>query len=118
VIHLNVAYSGGSIQSLGGLDNLPMLPINLPPNIAGILDGLNASELQLDGNPGQLNLLLDGATALTLNYDDASLQSVLKLAGPFLAGTPLENPAILGLVQDQLLPMLPATDLDIKVALE
>jgi hypothetical protein len=30
----------------------------------------------------------------------------------------LENPAILGLVQDQLLPMLPATDLDIKVALE
>jgi hypothetical protein len=118
VIHLNAAYSGGSIQSLGGLDNLPMLPINLPPNIAGILDGLNASELQLDGNPGQLNLLLDGATALTLNYDDASLQSVLKLAGPFLAGTPLENPAILGLVQDQLLPMLPATDLDIKVALE
>jgi hypothetical protein len=118
VIHLNAAYSGGSIQSLGGLDDLPMLPINLPPNIAAILDGLNASELQLDGNPGQLNLLLDGATALTLNYDDASLQSVLKLAGPFLGGTPLENPAILSLVQEQLLPLLPATDLDVKVALQ
>lgn len=118
VIHLNAAYSGGSIQSLGGLEDLPMLPINLPPNVAAILDGLNASELQLDSNPGQLNLLLDGATALTLNYDDASLQSVLKLAGPFLGGTPLENPAILGLVQQQILPLVPAADLDIKVALQ
>jgi len=118
VLHLNAIYSGGSIQSLGGLNELPILPLVLPPNIAQILDGLNASELQIDTNPGQLNLLLDGATALTLNYDDASLQSVLKLAGPFLGGTPLENPAVAGFIQEQILPLVPAADLDIKVALQ
>jgi len=118
VLHLNAAYSGGSIQSLGGLNDLPMLPLTLPPNIAQILDGLNASELQIDTNPGQLNLLLDGTTALTLNYDDASLQSVLNLAGPFLTGTPLENPAIATFIQEQILPLVPAADLDIKVALQ
>lgn len=118
VIHLNAAYSNGEITSLGGLDALPMLPIVLPPNVAGILGSLNAQELQIDSEPGKLNLNLDGATALTLNYDDASLQSVLTLAGPFLGGTPLENPAVAGFVQEQLLPLLPAADLDIKVALQ
>ncbi|MBX3013406.1 MAG: hypothetical protein KF832_17935 [Caldilineaceae bacterium] len=118
VLHLNAAYSDGSIESLGGLADLPMLPLVLPPNVAQILGGLNASELQLDSDPGKLNLLLDGATALTLNYDDASLKSVLTLAGPFLGGTPLENPAILALLQDQILPLVPAADLDIKVALQ
>ncbi len=118
VLHLNATYSGGSIQTLGGLDALPALPMALPPNIAQILDGLNVSELQVDTNPGQLNILLDGATALTLNYDDASLQSVLTLAGPFLGGTPLESPAMMAFVQAQILPLVPAADLDIKVALQ
>ena len=118
VLHLNATYSGGSIQTLGGLDTLPVLPLVLPPNVAQILDGLNASELQVETNPGQLNILLDGATALTLNYDDASLQSVLTLAGPFLGGTPLENPAMLGFVQQQIMPLVPAADLDIQVALQ
>lgn len=118
VLHVNAVYSGGTITSLGGLDTLPMLPLILPPNVAGILDSLNAQELQIDSEPGKLNLNLDGATALTLNYDDASLQSVLTLAGPFLGGTPLENPAVAGFVQEQLLPLLPAADLDIKVALQ
>lgn len=118
VIHLNAAYSNGEITALGGLDTLPMLPLALPPNVAGILGGLNAKELEIASEPGKLNVNLDGATALTLNYDDASLQSVLKLAGPFLGGTPLENPAVAGFVQEQLLPILPAADLDIKVALQ
>ena len=118
VLHLNATYSGGSIQTLGGLDTLPTLPMALPANVTQILDGLNASELQVDTNPGQLNILLDGATALTLNYDDASLQSVLTLAGPFLGGTPLANPAMMGFVQEQILPLVPAADLDIKVALQ
>jgi len=118
VLHLNATYSGGSIQTLGGLDTLPTLPMALPANVTQILDGLNASELQVDTNPGQLNILLDGATALTLNYDDASLQSVLTLAGPFLGDTPLANPAMMGFVQEQILPLVPAADLDIKVALQ
>ncbi|MEZ4735369.1 MAG: hypothetical protein R3E79_50395 [Caldilineaceae bacterium] len=118
VIHLNATYNNGSIQSLGGLTDLPVLPLNLPPNVAQILDGLSANELQVETNPGQLNLLLDGATALTLNYDDASLQSVLNLAGPFLGGTPLENPAVAGFVQEQILPLVSAADLDIRVALQ
>lgn len=118
VIHLDAAYSNGEITALGGLDTLPMLPLALPPNVTGILGSLNAQELEIASEPGKLNVNLDGATALTLNYDDASLQSVLKLAGPFLGGTPLENPAVAGFVQEQLLPLLPAADLDIKVALQ
>ena len=64
------------------------------------------------------NLLLDGETALTVNYDQPSLTAALDLAGPFLAGTPLENPAVRTLVQEQILPLVPAADLDVTVALQ
>ena len=52
VLHVNAAYSDGAITSLGGLDTLPMLPLTLPPNVAGILGSLNAQELQIDSEPG------------------------------------------------------------------
>ncbi len=120
VIHADAVYSDGGIQSIGGLPDgaIPGLPLALPPNVAGILNGLNAQEIELATDPGKLNLLLDGSIALTINYDDASLAETLKLAGPFLAGTPLENPAVVTLIQEQILPQVPGADLDIKVALQ
>lgn len=119
VIHADAVYSGGSIQSVGGLPEgaLPGIPLALPPNVTGILDGLDAQELALVSAPGKLNLLLDGSTALTINYDDASLATALNVAGPFLAGTPLENPAVATLVEEQILPLVPIADLDITMAL-
>ncbi|MEZ4870289.1 MAG: hypothetical protein R3C14_53660 [Caldilineaceae bacterium] len=118
VIHLNAVYSNGAIQSLGGLTDLPMLPIALPPNVAQILDSLNAKEVKLKTDGGKLNVMLDGNTALTLNYDDPSLQSALNLAGPFLGGTPLDNPAMQQLLENEILPIVPSADLDVKVAVQ
>lgn len=119
-IHADAIYSGGSIQSIGGLPEgvVPGLPLALPPNVAGILGGLDAEQIQLDTDIGKLNLLLDSETALTINYDQPSLAAALDLAGPFLAGTPLENPAVLTLVEEQILPLVPAADLDVTVALQ
>lgn len=119
VIHANATYSDGAIQSIGGLPEgaIPGMPLALPPNIAGILSSLDADEVELASGPGALNLLLDGETALTINYDDASLAKTLEIATPFLAGTPLENPAVATLVQEQILPLVPVADLDITVSL-
>ncbi len=120
VIHADAVYSDGAIQSIGGLPEgaIPGLPLALPANVAGILGGLDAQQVELATAPGQLNLLLDDATALTINYDGASLAAALNLAGPFLAGTPLENPAVVTLIQEQILPLVPGADLDITVALQ
>ena len=82
------------------------------------MDGLDADTVELATEPGKLNLLLDGATALTINYDDAALQKTLDVAAPFLVGTPLENPAMMTLVREQIMPLVPAADLDITVALQ
>jgi len=119
-IHADAIYSAGSIQSIGGLPEgvVPGLPLALPPNVAGILGSLGAEQIELDTDVGKLNLLLDGETALTINYDQPSLTTALGLAGPFLAGTPLENPAVLTLVQEQILPLVPAADLAVTVALQ
>lgn len=120
VIHADAVYSDGAIQSIGGLPEgaIPGMPLALPANVTGILSALDAQAIELATDPGKLNLLLDGDTALTLNYDDASLAAALNLAGPFLAGTPLENPAVVTLVQEQILPLVPSADLDITVALQ
>ncbi|HRW10107.1 MAG TPA: hypothetical protein P5121_33620 [Caldilineaceae bacterium] len=119
-IHADAVYSDGAIQSVGGLPEgvVPGLPLALPPNVAGILGGLDADQVELATDAGKLNLLLDGETALTVNYDQPSLTAALDLAGPFLAGTPLENPAVRTLVQEQILPLVPAADLDVTVALQ
>jgi len=120
VIHADAIYSDGALQSVGGLPEgtVPGLPLALPANIAGILNGLDAQQVELATELGKLNLLLDSDIALTINYDDASLAAALQLAGPFLAGTPLENPAVVTLVQEQILPLVPGADLDITVALQ
>lgn len=120
VIHANATYSDGALQSIGGLPEgaVPGFPLALPPNVAGILNGLNAQAVELATEPGKLNLLLDGTTALTINYDDAALQKTLDVATPFLVGTPLESPAMMTLVREQIMPLVPAADLDITIALQ
>lgn len=120
VLHLNTLYQNGALQSVGGLGagDMPGLPIALPANIGQILGGLNAKQLQIATDPNKLSINLDGNTALTLNYDDASLKAVMGLAGPFLAGTPLADPALSGLIQEQILPLVPGADLDITVNMQ
>jgi len=120
VIHANATYSDGALQSIGGLPEgaVPGFPLALPPNVAGILNGLDAQAVEIATEPGKLNLLLDGSTALTVNYDDAALQKTLDVAAPFLTGTPLESPAMMTLVREQIMPLVPAAELDINIALQ
>jgi hypothetical protein len=66
---------------------------------------------------GKVDVQLDGNTALTLNWDVPSIQTTLQLAGPFLAGTPLEDPNVSRLVNEQIVPLLPGADVDVTLNL-
>ncbi|MDQ3249770.1 MAG: hypothetical protein M3Q45_11265, partial [Chloroflexota bacterium] len=120
VIQLSAVIEQGAVQSVGGLPAglVPGLPIALPANVAAILTGLGAQQVQLVTDPNVLNLLLDGETALTLNYDLPSLQAALSLATPFLGTTPLSDPALATLIQEQILPQIPGADVDVTVDLQ
>ncbi len=120
VILLSAVIQQGAVQTLGGLPAgvMPGLPISLPANVVAILSGLNADQLQIATDPNKLELLLDGNVALTLNYDLPSLQSALSLASPFLADTPLSDPAIATLLQEQILPQVPGSDVNVTVDLQ
>jgi hypothetical protein len=106
-----------SIEGLGSLSDLGVGPVALPPNVIQILDQSGASQVTINTDPGKVDIQLDGATALTLNWDEPSLRAALTLASPFLAGTPLEDPAIAQLVQEQIVPVLPTADADITLNL-
>jgi hypothetical protein len=71
----------------------------------------------INADPGKVDIQLDGATVLTINWDEPSIRSALTLASPFLAGTPLEDPTVAQLVQEQIVPMLPKSDADITLNL-
>ena len=65
----------------------------------------------------QLNVGLDGDTALSLAYDAAALQTALQLAAPFLGDSPLSDPNVAKLVNEQILPLIPGSDLNITLNL-
>ncbi len=120
VLRLDANVENGAITSVEGLGNLADLGIGavaLPANITQILGQLGAQQLELNTDVGKADLLLDGNTALTINWDEPSLQSALQLAGPFLADTPLADPAVAQFVQQQIVPQLPNADVDIRLNL-
>ncbi len=122
-IRANVVVQDGQITSVGNLtaEQLDALGVSLPalpPNVMDILNSINAQEIDIIGEPNNLQIHVNGAEALSLDHDEASLKAALNLAKPYLAGTPLEDPAVLALVEEQMLPILPAADLQIKITLE
>lgn len=120
-IRLNANVQQGAIQEIEDLGNLADLgvgPVNLPPNIIQMLSQIGAKQVLLNMDPGKLDVLLDGNTALTLNWDQPSLQQALTLAGPFLTGTPLEDPNLLKLIQEQILPILPGSNIDLTLNIQ
>jgi hypothetical protein len=120
VVRLIANVQGGAIESvegLGSLSDLGVGPVALPPNVTQILDQLGASQVTINTDAGKVDILLDGATALTLNWDEPSLQTALTLAAPFLAGTPLEDPTVAQLVQEEIVPVLPTADVDVTLNL-
>jgi hypothetical protein len=123
IIHLNATFSNGELQSLSNLsaEQLSQAGISLPdlpPNLLQLFNDLDASTVQLKTMPNQLAVNVDGETLLSLTYDEPSLQRLLNLLNPFLGDTPLQNPAVAQLLQEQILPLAPGADIDVTLNLQ
>ncbi|MBK8795046.1 MAG: hypothetical protein IPM07_00890 [Anaerolineales bacterium] len=83
-----------------------------------ILGDLDAKTVGIVNTPNNLAISVNGSELMSLDYDAASLAAALELAKPYLAGTPLEDPAVMQLVQEQILPIAPAADLNVQITVE
>ena len=90
----------------------------LPAQLGDLLGGMGASELQLVTDVNQFNVNIDGNNLIALDYDIPSLLNALEIAGPFLEGTPLENPAMIAFLESAILPYAPGADIDLKVKVQ
>ena len=123
VIRLNAVVQNGRIVSVGGLsaEALAALGVELPtlpPDVMKILGDLSARTVDIVNTPNNLSIQINGSELLSIDYDAASLSTGLDLAGPYLAGTPLEDPAVMKLVQDVILPIAPAADVKLHITIE
>lgn len=115
--------SSGQMQVVGGItaEELGEFGISapvLPANVMDILTGLNAQEVRLTTDPNKLTLSLDGTEALGVGFDEAALRKTLVLAQPFLADTVLADPGVAAIVDQVILPIAPAAELDITVNMQ
>jgi hypothetical protein len=116
--------SSGNVTSVGNLEMATLaamrLPANisLPPNVMQILNNLGADQIDLTTGAGNAELALDGNTALTLQYDEASLRALLELVKPFLGVAMLEDPAIAQLIDQVVMPLAPGAEIDLGVNLQ
>lgn len=124
VIRVNLAYdSANNLKSIGPVtaqelnDQMGVALPGLPANIVTVLNEVGANELRAVNSPGQFDLLINSESAVALQYDVDSLIEVLGLLAPFLQGTIMEDPAISGLIQQEILPLVPGSDLNVNVML-
>lgn len=115
--------ANGNLTMLGGLsaEDFSQLGIALPalpPDLVNTLQTTGAQEIQLDTDPGALIVRLDGADALTVNYDEASLLAALALATPLVGDSPLADPAVNQLVREQIIPQFLPSDVNVVLSLQ
>jgi len=114
----------GNLKEFGGLsaESLAALGVSgiaLPPDAMTTLNDLGAQTIEIKSEPNKLIVYLDGAEALTINNDAESLANALDLATPFLgADSPLADPVLNQLLREQILPLVPAMDLDVTIEIE
>ncbi len=123
VIRAKVGVKAGQIVSVGDLsaEQLAQLGVTLPalpPNVMQILSDLDAQTVDIVNTPNNLSIKVNGAELMSIDYDAASLVTALDLAKPYLAGTPLEDPAVMQLIQEQILPIAPAADVNVQITVE
>lgn len=123
-IQLTATYGDEGFTEVGGISasTLGLLGVtlpSLPPDLVNTLRAQNVSSLGITTGNGQLDVALDGSTALTVNYDRDSLQAALDLAGPFIGEeSPVNSPVLEGFIREQILPILPAANVNVTVNLE
>ena len=123
VIHANLSVDAqGNLTQVGDFsaEDFGELGVTLP---ALPLDALNRlreagiGEVNLDTDPGKLNVRFDGNDILALNYDATALATTMAIAAPFATGTLLEDPGLNQLLNEQILPLVPVADVNLTVAL-
>lgn len=122
-IQVAATVQDGQITSVAGLtaDQLAALGVTLPAlpaNINDLLTGFGAEQVNLVTSPNKLSVVLDGQETINLEYDQASLLAMWNLLKPQLAGTALEDPALQGLIEQQFLPLLPGSNINLAVTLQ
>lgn len=115
--------SAGNLTTLGGFTaaEFAELGVTLPTIPADSLAALRTAgvqEVQIDTEPGVLQVRFDGADALALNYDDASIKTTLDIATPFLGDSPITIPEINQLLREQIIPQILTSNVDVAVGLE
>jgi hypothetical protein len=124
IINLDLAVdSAGNLVQLGGFtaEEFAELGITLPALPVESLAALRTAgvqQVQLDTAPGILNLLLDGANALAVNYDEPSIMTTLDIATPFLGESVVTDPGVNQLLREQIIPMVLTSDADVLISLE
>ena len=122
-IQVAATVQDGQITSVGGLtaDQLAALGVALPAlpaNVNDILTGFGAQQVNIVTAPNKLSILLDGQDTINLEYDQASLLNAWNLVKPQLAGGPLGDPALQALIEEQILPLVPGSNINLAVTLE
>lgn len=123
IIRLNLGLEGSEIRAIGSLEaaDLQALGVDLPtlpPDLAETLRSLGVQELTLNTDPGVLNVLMDGSTALTVNYDRDSLLTALDLATTFMEDSILTDPVMGPFLRDQIVPLAPGADVNVVVQVQ
>ena len=113
----------GQITSVGGLtaEQLSALGVALPAlpaNINDTLQSFGAQQVDIVTEPNRLRIVLDGQDTINLEYDQASLQTAWNLAKPQLADGALADPAVQALIEEQFLPLLPGSNINLSITLE
>lgn len=113
----------GQITSVGGLtaDQLAALGVALPAlpaNINDTLESFGAQQVNIVTEPNKLRIVLDGQDTINLEYDQASLLNAWNLAKPQMADGPLGDPALQQLIEEEFLPLLPGSNINLAVTLE
>jgi hypothetical protein len=115
--------AGGNLVQVGGFtaEEFSQLGISLPALPAESLAALREAgvqQVQLDTDPGILNVRLDGTDAFAINYDQPSIMTSLDIAAPFLADSPIMVPEINQLVREQIVPMVLTSNVDLAIDLQ
>lgn len=116
-LQLGLVFKDGNLVSLGGvsmetLAPLGVAPVSLPANVTGLLDSIGAGKLNLATGDNIIELLADGSRLIGVEYDNASLDRALGIAGQFVG-----DPSQLDAVGDAL-PSILASDLNLEVTLD
>lgn len=125
-IHLDAVFDkSGALKGIGDIsaDDLAGLGVAagsamLPPQLMDLMTSMGASTMNISTEANKLNIAMDGTTALSIDYDTDSLANVLNLASAFAGDSILSDPAMSKLLTEQILPLLPGSDLNVNVSLE